>query len=86
MNKPDPREVTYDEFATLPLIYFMIPEFSWQIVAVGFGLHRFFDILKPLGIRRLEQLGGGLGIMADDVLASIYALAVLRLIMACDLL
>jgi phosphatidylglycerophosphatase A len=45
----------------------------------GFLLFRFFDILKPFPIRRLEKLPRGWGIMADDWLAGIYAAIVLRL-------
>lgn len=78
----DPREVTYDEFTTLPLVYFLAPHFSWQVLAAGFALHRLFDITKPLGIRRAERLGGGLGIMLDDVLASVYALGCMHILYA----
>lgn len=44
---------------------------------LGFLLFRFFDILKPFPIRRLEQLPGGIGVMADDVGAGLYAFVVL---------
>jgi phosphatidylglycerophosphatase A len=40
-------------------------------------LFRFFDILKPLGIRRMEKLPGGVGVMMDDVLAGVYGFIVL---------
>ncbi|MBR2681121.1 MAG: phosphatidylglycerophosphatase A, partial [Exiguobacterium sp.] len=40
---------------------------------VGFGLFRFFDILKPLGIHRFEAFPGAWGVMADDLLGGIYA-------------
>jgi phosphatidylglycerophosphatase A len=46
-------------------------------VIVGFGLFRLFDIFKPFPIRRLERLNGGMGVMADDVGAGIYALVAL---------
>ena len=49
-------------------------------VVAGFGLFRLFDILKPFPLRRLEKLNGGLGVIADDVGAGIYALGVLTLI------
>jgi phosphatidylglycerophosphatase A len=76
----DPRAVAYDEVVTLPIVYFLVPSFSWQVLITGFVLHRMFDIAKPLGIRRLERLGGGLGIMSDDLLAAGYALVVMRLL------
>jgi phosphatidylglycerophosphatase A len=49
-------------------------------VAAGFVLFRLFDIVKPFPIRRLEQLPGGVGVIADDVGAGFYALGVLALI------
>ena len=52
---------------------------------LGFLLFRFFDILKPFPLRRLEQLPRGLGVVADDVGAGIYgliALIFLRFLMA----
>jgi phosphatidylglycerophosphatase A len=48
-------------------------------IALGFGLFRLFDIVKPFPIRHLERFKGGLGVVADDVGAGIYALAVLTL-------
>lgn len=49
-------------------------------IALGFGLFRLFDIVKPFPIRRLERFKGGLGVVADDVGAGLYALAVLTLV------
>lgn len=47
---------------------------GWWWLAVGFGLFRLFDIVKPRPIRDLDhRLGGGLGIMLDDVVAALYA-------------
>jgi phosphatidylglycerophosphatase A len=45
----------------------------------GFLLFRFFDIVKPWPIRTLEQLPGGIGIIADDLLAGYFAAAVLAI-------
>jgi phosphatidylglycerophosphatase A len=50
-------------------------------IAVGFGLFRLFDILKPFPLRRLEKLKGGLGVVADDVGAGLYALGLLTLVL-----
>ncbi len=47
---------------------------------LGFLLFRFFDILKPFPIRRLEHLPGGFGVVADDLGAGFYALIVLMLV------
>jgi phosphatidylglycerophosphatase A len=55
---------------------------SWGWIVVGFLLFRFFDILKPWPIRRVDrEVGGGLGIMLDDIMAGIYAWLALQLIM-----
>jgi phosphatidylglycerophosphatase A len=53
---------------------------SWVIVFAGFVLFRFFDIVKPFPLRRLERLPGGAGVMADDVGAGLYALAGLTIL------
>jgi phosphatidylglycerophosphatase A len=53
---------------------------NWKLAVLGFALHRFFDILKPPPARQLERLPEGLGIMADDVMAAIYAAAMMLLI------
>ena len=52
----------------------------WWLALAGFLLFRAFDIWKPYPVRRLEALASGLGIMADDVLAGIYAAACLLLL------
>jgi phosphatidylglycerophosphatase A len=49
-------------------------------IFLGFGLFRLFDIVKPFPLRHLERLKGGLGVVADDVGAGFYALAVLTLV------
>jgi phosphatidylglycerophosphatase A len=48
-------------------------------VLAGFVLFRVFDIWKPLGAREAQRLPGGWGIVIDDVLAGLYALALLHL-------
>jgi phosphatidylglycerophosphatase A len=52
---------------------------NWKYLLAGFVLFRIFDILKPFPCRRLEQLPGGWGIMADDWMAGVYAAICLRL-------
>ncbi len=72
LGRRDPPMVVWDEVAGMGVALFAVPH---QIVwfAVAFGLFRLFDIVKPFPIARLEALHGGYGIMADDVLAGIYA-------------
>jgi phosphatidylglycerophosphatase A len=54
--------------------------FSFQNLIIAFILFRVFDIAKPLGIRKLEKIQNGWGVMLDDVLAGIYANIVLQII------
>ncbi|PHR60282.1 MAG: phosphatidylglycerophosphatase A [Robiginitomaculum sp.] len=68
----DPSEVVIDEVAGQWLALAFVQPVLWQVVA-AFVLFRIFDISKPWLIRRLEKLPGGLGIMADDMLAGLVA-------------
>ncbi|MBP6391135.1 MAG: phosphatidylglycerophosphatase A [Flavobacteriales bacterium] len=64
--------VVVDEFAGMALALFALPA-GWLAVVIAFVLFRVFDIMKPFGIARMERLPGGWGVMADDLLAGIYA-------------
>jgi phosphatidylglycerophosphatase A len=55
-------------------------QLSGFFVLLGFGLFRLFDIVKPFPLRRLERIPNGVGVIADDVGAGLYALAVLMLV------
>ena len=55
---------------------------GWGGAALAFFLFRAFDVLKPYPANRLERLHGGLGIMADDFMAAVYANLVLRVVLA----
>lgn len=46
----------------------------------AFVLFRFFDIVKPFGVRHMEKMGGGVGVMMDDVLAGMYSFFVLYVV------
>ncbi len=75
-GKKDPGKVVIDEvagqyIAVLP-VPFMIDD-GWWAVVLAFILFRVFDIVKPYPARRLESLEAGLGIMADDIIAGVYA-------------
>jgi phosphatidylglycerophosphatase A len=52
---------------------------SYLTLVVAFVLFRFFDVLKPPPLRRLEALGGGDGILLDDVGAGVYGLLLLSI-------
>nr|WP_246480431.1 phosphatidylglycerophosphatase A [Motiliproteus sediminis] len=72
--------IVWDEFVGLWITLILIPP-GWGWLFAGFVVFRFFDILKPWPIRWADKrVSGGFGIMLDDVLAGIYALAVLQLV------
>lgn len=52
----------------------------WWEILLALALFRFFDIFKPLGIRRMEDFPGGWGMMADDLLAGVYSAALILLL------
>jgi phosphatidylglycerophosphatase A len=79
----DSQRIVIDEVVG-QMITFGIAAGKYQLsafdIALGFGLFRLFDILKPFPIRRLERFNHGIGVVADDVGAGVYALAVLTLV------
>jgi phosphatidylglycerophosphatase A len=77
----DPGPVVIDEVVGMLMTVAFIPV-GWTGALVGFLLFRVFDVIKPFPARRLEGLHGGLGVMADDAMAAIYANLVMRLLWA----
>jgi len=74
----DPQKVVLDEYVGYLITLFMVP-FTLHNLIAALVLFRFFDILKPLGIRTIDtKVKGGTGVMLDDVLAGIYACATLH--------
>jgi len=88
LRQKDPSMVVIDEVAGQMIALlsgpFWLP--TWWSVLSAFLLFRLFDIWKPYPIRRLEALESGLGIMADDVLAGVYALIVNSILISAYLL
>jgi len=78
LKKSDPGRVVIDEAAGQFLVFIAVSP-DWTFMVFGFLLFRFFDIVKPFPIRRLEALPAGWGIMADDVAAALMAKALLHL-------
>ena len=76
---PDPSRVVIDEIVGIWIAVLWVPPTITNWI-LAFVLFRFFDIAKPLGIRKLEDIKGGWGVMLDDVLAGIYANLVLQVI------
>jgi phosphatidylglycerophosphatase A len=76
-GKKDNQAIIWDEIATVPVVFLLVPLTNWRVGVVGFVLHRLFDITKPPPAAQLEVLPDGLGVMADDLAAAIYAALVL---------
>lgn len=75
----DPSRVVVDEMVGvwIPLLAVPNDENWYWYVIVAFALFRLLDITKPLGVRRMESLKGGVGVMMDDVLAGVYSFILL---------
>lgn len=69
--------IVIDEFVGMFVAIIAFPQGLWYLAILAFVLFRFFDILKPFPVNLADQrIGGGFGVMVDDVLAGIYALIV----------
>ena len=84
LRKKDPGEVVLDEFVAIPLCFLGWRTLSavappWVLLLAGFALFRLFDIVKPFGIRRLQALPGGWGVVVDDLAAALAACATLHI-------
>ena len=73
----DPSQVVIDEYIGFAVLACTIPV-DGVVFAVAFLFFRFFDIVKPLGIKKVEHLPGALGIMGDDLVAALYAVLCLQ--------
>lgn len=73
----DPKRVVIDEMIGMWLPLLAVPAHNGWYLAASFVLFRFFDIVKPLGIRALDRRHGGFWVMADDLLAGIYSLIII---------
>ncbi|MFT4071078.1 MAG: phosphatidylglycerophosphatase A [Dysgonamonadaceae bacterium] len=73
----DPSRVVIDEMVGVWIALLAANGQNFMHAFVAFLLFRFFDILKPLGIRKMESIKGGWGVMMDDILAGIYSFIVL---------
>jgi phosphatidylglycerophosphatase A len=76
-GRTDPGVVVLDEVIGMLVTLLFVPV-SWTGTAVGFILFRGFDVVKPFPARAWERLTGGLGIIADDVVAGLYSNVTLR--------
>ncbi len=78
----DPGTMVIDEFAGQALVFIgaslTFTTSDWWFLLSAFGIFRFFDILKPFGINKIQSLKGGWGILTDDLLSGFYALICLK--------
>jgi phosphatidylglycerophosphatase A len=78
MGVHDHGAIVWDEVVGLLITMIAAPA-GWGWLLVGFGLFRFFDIIKPWPIRWLDaKVHGGFGIMIDDVLAGVFSFICLQ--------
>ncbi len=83
LGRKDPGEVILDEFVAMPLCFLgwqriepTVP--AWVIFIAGFALFRLFDITKPFGIKKLQDLPAGWGVVVDDLAAALAACATMH--------
>jgi phosphatidylglycerophosphatase A len=75
----DHPAIVWDEIAGMLATLLAGAVFDWRELLLAFVLFRFFDIVKPWPIRELDHsLGGGVGIMLDDLMAAVYAAVCLK--------
>jgi phosphatidylglycerophosphatase A len=75
-RRQDPQQVVIDEIAAFPVaVFFAWNAQHWTMLLVGaaFVFFRIADILKPFPARHSQRLGGGWGVVMDDVIAAVYA-------------
>ncbi len=87
LGKRDPGEVVLDEFVAIPLCFLgwqsfgdVVPGWAmpWSVFLAGFALFRLFDITKPFGISKLQDLPAGWGVAVDDTAAALVSCATLH--------
>ena len=76
----DPGPIVIDEVVGMLITLALVPVGPSGAI-VGFFIFRIFDVIKPYPAGRLERLHGGLGVMADDAMAAVYANVTLRLLL-----
>ncbi|PIV19909.1 MAG: phosphatidylglycerophosphatase A [Deltaproteobacteria bacterium CG_4_8_14_3_um_filter_45_9] len=77
-GKKDDQRIVIDEMMGFLITMLWVPK-TTRFILIGFFLFRFFDILKPFPIRRLEKkFKGGFGVVLDDVMAGVYGNIILH--------
>lgn len=76
LKQRDDRRIVLDEICAFPLcaLGLKLARRSWWFVIIVFVTNRIMDVIKPPPARQAQGLSGGLGIVADDIFSSLYAL------------
>ena len=86
LGNSDAPQAVVDEVIGQLIVFLFIPfTSSWYLIGAGFLLFRLFDIWKPYPIDYLQELPGGIGVCADDILAGVYAGVCISIIYAVTL-
>jgi phosphatidylglycerophosphatase A len=80
LGRKDPGEVVVDEVLGQWVALLGAAQWNWKTYLAAFILFRLFDIWKPQPVRVAEALPGGTGIIADDIVAGIYAALILYIV------
>jgi len=75
----DDQRIVIDEVVGLWATLIWIP-INWKTLILSFVLFRLYDIFKPLGIRKFDNMDSDIGVIVDDLLAGVYANLTLRLV------
>ena len=75
VGRKDPGVIVIDEVAGMMVSVLLLPR-TWPVLLTAFFLFRLFDVWKPFPARQSQVIGGGVGVMIDDLIAGVYALGV----------
>jgi len=78
MNEKDPSCVVIDEVAGVMIAFFLLP-LQWPVLLTAFFLFRVFDMFKLYPVNKAEEIGGGVGIMMDDIVAGCYTFLTMQI-------
>ncbi len=80
-GQKDDQRIVIDETAGMLVAMLFLPDKSLVYLGLGFVVFRIMDIVKPLGIKKLQAIRGGWGVVADDVAAGLLTNIILRIVM-----
>jgi len=78
LGREDPGCIVIDEVAGIMVSFFLLP-LSWPIIITAFFLFRAFDMFKIYPVNKFEEIGGGAGVMVDDLVAGLYTNIVMHI-------